>query len=149
MEQVRLFAVCPMENWLGSSLYQIQGWTTFRESYSRALKQRPLVSYSLHALPNVWSRTPDSPVRGSRFSLQNNSPANIWTNQRPKCSKLSKGRVRGSVPIPAIRLLTVHRAVKEISLRASSDPMQISTKRRTDADQDSSLNSNDAVKSVA
>ena len=54
MEQVRLFAVCPMENWLGSSLYQIQGWTTFRESYSRALKQRPLVSYSLHALPNVW-----------------------------------------------------------------------------------------------
>ena len=53
MEQVRLFAVCPMENWLGSSLYQIQGWTTFRESYSRALKQRPLVSYSLHALPNV------------------------------------------------------------------------------------------------
>ena len=56
MEQVRLFAVCPMENWLGSSLYQIQGWTTFRESYSRALKQRPLVSYSLHALPNVWLR---------------------------------------------------------------------------------------------
>ena len=31
---------------------------------------------------------------------------------------------------PAIRLLTVHRAVKEISLRASSDPMQISTTRR-------------------
>ena len=28
MEQVRLCAVWPMENWLGSSLNQIQGWTT-------------------------------------------------------------------------------------------------------------------------
>ena len=27
MEQVRLCAVWPMENWLGSSLNQIQGWT--------------------------------------------------------------------------------------------------------------------------
>ena len=42
MEQVRLYAVWPMENWLGSSLNQIQGWTTVRESYSRALEQGPL-----------------------------------------------------------------------------------------------------------
>ena len=42
MEQVRLCAVWPMENWLGSSLNQIQGWTTVRESYSRALEQGPL-----------------------------------------------------------------------------------------------------------
>ena len=42
MEQVRLFAVWPTENWLGYSLNQIQGWPTVRESYSRALKQRPL-----------------------------------------------------------------------------------------------------------
>ena len=42
MEQVRLCAVWPMENWLGSSLNQTQGWTTFRESYSRALEQGPL-----------------------------------------------------------------------------------------------------------
>ena len=42
MEQVRLSAVWPMENWLGSSLNQIQGWTTVRESYSPALEQPPL-----------------------------------------------------------------------------------------------------------
>ena len=42
MEQVRLCAVWPMEIWLGSSLNQIQGWTTARESYSRALEQEPL-----------------------------------------------------------------------------------------------------------
>ena len=42
MEQVRLSAVWPMENWLGSSLNQILGWTTVRESYSRALEQGPL-----------------------------------------------------------------------------------------------------------
>ena len=35
--------VLPTENWLGSSLNQIQGWTTVRESYSRALEQGPLV----------------------------------------------------------------------------------------------------------
>ena len=38
MEQVRLCAVSPMENWLGSSLNQIQGSTTVRESYSHALE---------------------------------------------------------------------------------------------------------------
>ena len=42
MEQVRLCAVWPMENWLGSSLNQIQGWTTVRESYSCALEQGPM-----------------------------------------------------------------------------------------------------------
>ena len=30
MEHVRLCAVSPMENWLGSSLNQIQGWTAVR-----------------------------------------------------------------------------------------------------------------------
>ena len=43
MEQVRLCAVWPTENWLGSSMNHIQGWTTVRESYSRALEQGPLV----------------------------------------------------------------------------------------------------------
>ena len=43
MEQVRLGDVWPMENWLGSSLNQIQGWTTVRELYSSALEQGPLV----------------------------------------------------------------------------------------------------------
>ena len=42
MEQVRLCTVWPMENWLGSSLNQIQGWTTVWESYSRALEEGPL-----------------------------------------------------------------------------------------------------------
>ena len=39
MEQVRLCAVWPMENWFCPSLNHIQGWTTVRESYSRALEQ--------------------------------------------------------------------------------------------------------------
>ena len=42
MEQVILCAVWPMENWLGSSMNQIEGWTTVRESYYRALEQGPL-----------------------------------------------------------------------------------------------------------
>ena len=42
VEQVRLCAVWPMENWLGSFLNRIQGWTTVPESYSRALEQGPL-----------------------------------------------------------------------------------------------------------
>ena len=43
MEPVRLCAVLPMENWLGSSLNQLQGWTNVREFYSRALEQGPLL----------------------------------------------------------------------------------------------------------
>ena len=43
MEQVKLCAVLPRENWLGASLNKIQGWTTVRESYSRALKQGRLL----------------------------------------------------------------------------------------------------------
>ena len=42
IEQVRLCAVCPIENWLGSSLNHIQARTTVPESYSRALEQGPL-----------------------------------------------------------------------------------------------------------
>ena len=42
MEQVRLRHVWPTENWLGSSMNHIQGWTTVRESYSRALEQGSL-----------------------------------------------------------------------------------------------------------
>ena len=40
MEQVRLCAVWPTENWLGSSLNNIQGTTTVRESYSSAFRSR-------------------------------------------------------------------------------------------------------------
>ena len=43
MELVRLCAVLPMENWLGSSLNKIRGRTFVRESYSRALEQGPLL----------------------------------------------------------------------------------------------------------
>ena len=47
MEQVRrLCDAWPLENWLGSSLNQIQRWTTVRESYSRALEQGSLPSFS-------------------------------------------------------------------------------------------------------
>ena len=42
--QVRLCAVLPMENWPGSSLNQMQGWTTVQESYSQVLEQGSLLS---------------------------------------------------------------------------------------------------------
>ena len=46
-EQVRLCAVWPMENWLSSSLSEIQGWTTVPDSYSRALEQGTLTCTAL------------------------------------------------------------------------------------------------------
>ena len=52
MEHVRLCAVWLMENWLGSSLNQTQGWTTVRESYSRALEQGPPVRRRTDGNPN-------------------------------------------------------------------------------------------------
>ena len=42
-EEVKLCAVWPMENWIGYSLNQIQGWTTVRKSYSRVLEEGSLV----------------------------------------------------------------------------------------------------------
>ena len=52
MIRLRLCAVCSMENWLGSSLNQVQGWNTVRESYSIDLEQGPLPpSPSLHLVP--------------------------------------------------------------------------------------------------
>ena len=42
IKQVRLYALWPMENWLGPSLNQIQDWTTVLESYSRALEDGSL-----------------------------------------------------------------------------------------------------------
>ena len=53
-EQVRLCAVFPKENWLSSSLNQIQGWTTVRESYSRALEQGPLMSLPFSHDSTEW-----------------------------------------------------------------------------------------------
>ena len=48
IEQVRPCAVWPTENWLESSLNQIQGWTTVRESYSRASEQGTLLCRPTH-----------------------------------------------------------------------------------------------------
>ena len=43
MEQVRLCAVWPMENWLGSSMNHIQGWITVGICYWHASQNRSLV----------------------------------------------------------------------------------------------------------
>ena len=53
MEQVRLCAVWPMENWLGSSLNQIHGWTNVPESYSRALEQGPLLTLTTQTVFHI------------------------------------------------------------------------------------------------
>ena len=39
MEQVRLYAVWPTENWLGSSMNHIQGWKAVWECYCHALEK--------------------------------------------------------------------------------------------------------------
>ena len=68
MEKVRLCAVWPMENWLGSSLNQIHGWTTVRESYSCALKQG-----SLEEIGRQWQQLKHDDYqvsRGRRFSSE-------------------------------------------------------------------------------
>ena len=62
MEQVSTCAVWAMGNWHGSSLNQIQGWTTVLESYSRALEQGPLLQGRLEEEEkstdkDEWSRT--------------------------------------------------------------------------------------------
>ena len=60
MEQIRLCAVWPMKNWLGSSLNQIQGWTTVRESYSPALVSCHLSillkCLARHGIESFWNR---------------------------------------------------------------------------------------------
>ena len=63
MEQVRLCAVWPTENWLGSSLNHMQGWMTVRECCRYALEKGCLVTparvvlssirFFMHA---VWDR---------------------------------------------------------------------------------------------
>ena len=57
MELVRLCAVWPTENWLGSSLYQIRGWTTVRESYSPALEQGSLAGMQHFLTPTSALRS--------------------------------------------------------------------------------------------
>ena len=47
-----------MENWLGSSLNQIQGWYTVQESYSRALEQGPLFIAPANTHTHTHTHTP-------------------------------------------------------------------------------------------
>ena len=54
MKHVRVCAVLPMENWLGSSWNQIQGGTAVRESYYRALEQGTLI-IALNSHPSYGS----------------------------------------------------------------------------------------------
>ena len=58
MEQVRLCAVWPMGIWLDSSLNQIQGWTTIRQTYSRGLVQWPLDTTGYAALMPYFEAAP-------------------------------------------------------------------------------------------
>ena len=63
MEQVRyrLCAVKPMENWPGSSLNHIQGWTTVRESYFCVLEQGPLDRSAPRAVYSKFTRAEPIP----------------------------------------------------------------------------------------
>ena len=69
MEQVRLCDVWPKENWLGSSLNQIQGGTAVRESYYRALEQGPLAQ---RAKGGGGQREASAHMELGRFSVDRN-----------------------------------------------------------------------------
>ena len=59
MEQVRLCAVWPTENWLGSSINHIQGWKTVCEGYWRALEKGclPMPAYRHDLRPAAEQQT--------------------------------------------------------------------------------------------
>ena len=80
-EQVRLTAVWPTENWLGSSLNQIQGWTTVWESYSRYLEQIPLCvpHAKLPTLP-FWSD-----ALKWKFPMICQDKLSCWNSSHPRC----------------------------------------------------------------
>ena len=123
MEQVRLFAVWPMEHLLGSSLNHIQGWTTVRESYSHALAQGPLAAsgYSLLykcLMPEFLFPFSDNAVSGMRRKLRlsfylplNVNPQTTEEEERQKdraCRRLeSRGRGHFSCFLWVCRLAAV------------------------------------------
>ena len=84
MEQVRLFAVWPMENWLGSSLNQMQGWSTVRESYFRALEANTSDPREWGMNGDIWKMcSPDStldphktpiPARRNAIQVEHSTP---------------------------------------------------------------------------
>ena len=77
MQQVMLCAVWPMENWLGSYLYHIQGWTTVRGFYSHALEPGSLAAAAESIYLQLASHVAQLPmvlrVRHSR-DLRGNRP---------------------------------------------------------------------------
>ena len=78
-----------MDNWLGSSLNQIQGWNTVRESYSRALEQVPLLFCFLNYLSIIARSFLHLGFRcdfGDPFLLCDDS---IWAEGYPLFSLLS------------------------------------------------------------
>ena len=96
MEQVRLCAVNPLENWLGSSMNHIQGSTTVRESYSPALEQVHLLAPLLSLLPCFRSPRADCAIKPSPwwsmsiFAMPSEirqckqSPKTLFTNYRTR-----------------------------------------------------------------
>ena len=81
MEQVRLCAVWPTENWLGSSMNQVQGWKTVLICYCHALETGCLSAINswesiivkknqLFAIKNRFSVISDSLFFGNRPSAR-------------------------------------------------------------------------------
>ena len=114
MEQVRLCAILPMENWYSSSLHQMPGWITVRESHSRALEQGPLLVKTCHIykmesqaktqaknvsieLPPRRSRTAASPFSTVR------SAARLWSRSRRSSTTCASTPGSASTSAPSAR----------------------------------------------
>ena len=76
-----------MENWLGSSLNQIQGRTTVRESYSCALEQRPLVQALYPGQVGYFTcsmKSPSEALVGDTFHAKDRPVESLGEVQAPK-----------------------------------------------------------------
>ena len=84
VEKVRQCGVWPTENWLSSSMNQIQGWTTVRESYSRALEQGPLREGGESECGRFLNRPSVSLARETRDSPDADGRTDNWPYERLK-----------------------------------------------------------------
>ena len=74
-----------MENWLNSSLKQIQGWTTVRESCSHALEPGPLSqNHRVNAILSLGGGKSSNSIEGSRLRK---SPRFCLFSTPLKCSR--------------------------------------------------------------
>ena len=114
-----------MENWLGTSMNRIQGWTTVRESYSCDLEQGPLARRRRTNQVMVTELTAERPDR-ENFRLHREFLPRISTFAKAKlgsdkCNHFPKAKSR--LKDKTTRLLTSVRLAWVSGPRLPKDPL--------------------------